>query len=64
MSDEKKPTDSPTSEEPGKELDADQLENVAGGLLPAVDVGRFKLEHKWAPDNVKIEIESLTLNKK
>ena len=55
MSDQKKPTDSSSTEstateEPGKELDADQLENVAGGLLPAVDVGRFKLEHKWAAD--------------
>ena len=37
MSDQKKPTDSGSTEsaateEPGKELDAEQLENVAGGL--------------------------------
>jgi hypothetical protein len=37
MSDDKKPAD-----ESGKELDADQLENVAGGLLPAVSEGVFK----------------------
>jgi hypothetical protein len=61
MSDQKKPTDSGSTEsaateEPGKELDADQLENVAGGLLPAVSVG--VIQHKWAPDSVKIEIAS------
>jgi len=37
MSDEKKPT-----EEPGKELDAEELENVAGGLLPASGETAFK----------------------
>jgi len=63
MSDQKKPpetssTENTATEEPGKELDADQLENVAGGLLPAVSEGTFKFQHKWAPDSVKIEIAS------
>ena len=61
MSDQKKPTDSGSTEstateEPGKELDADQLENVAGGLLPAVREGIFKFQ--VGTDNVKIEIAS------
>jgi len=48
MSDQKKPADSSSTEsaateEPGKELDADQLENVAGGLSPATGqhIGKF-----------------------
>ncbi len=55
MSDEKKPTDSSSTEsaateEPGKELDAEQLENVAGGLLPArggLPMAKVALE--WDP---------------
>ena len=44
MSDEKKPA----TEEPGKELDAEQLENVSGGLGPAPGATAFKF---WAqPD--------------
>jgi hypothetical protein len=60
MSDTKKPTDTSTEgakQEGAKELDADQLENVAGGLLPA-KVGVLDLKHKWIQDGVKIEIES------
>jgi hypothetical protein len=40
MSDQKKPTDAGDA---GKELDADQLENVSGGLMPAPGqhVGKF-----------------------
>ena len=69
MSDEKKPTDSGSTEsaateEPGKELDADQLENVAGGLQPAINQGIFKFQQKWAPDAIKeaLPTESLSLN--
>jgi hypothetical protein len=61
MSDTKKPTDTSTEgakKEGAKELDADQLENVAGGLLPAVKPALSDLQHKWAPDGIKIEIES------
>ena len=54
MSDQKKPTDSSSTEsaateEAGKELDADQLENVAGGLLPASDGQRAKVQLEWPP---------------
>ena len=55
MSDQKKPTDSGSTEsaateEPGKELDADQLENVAGGLLPARrGLSMAKVDLEWDP---------------
>jgi hypothetical protein len=57
MSDQKKPTDD--AADPAKELDADQLENVAGGLLPAVSEGVFKF-FRPSPtgDGVQIEIAS------
>ena len=39
-------TESPNTEEPVKELTSDELESVAGGLLPAVqDLGRFKSDY-------------------
>jgi hypothetical protein len=52
MSDAKKGKDSSKTEKPdvdesGKELTAEDLENVAGGLLPAV----APVADKWAPVN-------------
>jgi hypothetical protein len=56
MSDQQKPTDTSSTDSDAKELDADQLENVAGGLLPAVNQGAFNVQWKWAPDGTAIKI--------
>jgi hypothetical protein len=58
MSDSTKGIDSskqenPKTDESGKELDADELESVAGGLLPAVDIGA----DKWVKVDVAHKIE-------
>lgn len=49
MAGKKKPTKKPTTHRKSKELDADQLEKVSGGLLPYIDVGAYKVQDKWAP---------------
>jgi hypothetical protein len=46
----KKPTKKPSGDRKSKELDAEELEKVSGGLLGTVDIGSYKPQFKYAPE--------------